>query len=94
MKSVNISEKLRYDKKPVLKIAEGVTVEVNNKAIDLLEAAELADGDITKAAIDRLLTLLYSEEDKEKLLSLDLSIHDFMTVITESISAVVGGGKN
>lgn len=94
MKSINISKKLRYDEKPVLEIAEGVTLEVNNKATALLEAAELADGDITKAAIDRMLALLYSEEDREKLLSLDLSIHDFMTVITESISAVVGGQKN
>lgn len=94
MKSINISEKLRYDEKPVLEIAEGVTIEVNNKAIDLLEAAELADGDITKAAVDRMLALLYSKEDKEKLLSLDLSIYDFMTVITESISAVIGDEKN
>ena len=53
MKS-RICDKLRYREKPLLEIAEGVTVEVNNKAVALLEAAELADGDISKTAIDKI----------------------------------------
>ena len=71
-----------------------MTVEVNNKAVALLEAAELADGDINKATIDKMMSLLYSEEDAAKIAALDLTFEDFMTVISESIRAVIGQSGN
>ncbi len=90
MKS-RIVEKLKYAEKPVLEIAEGITVTVNNRAMALLEASEIADGNIDRKAIIRLMELLYSPEDVEKINALDLTMEDFMTVITESISAAIGG---
>lgn len=95
MKSViSISEKLRYSEKPVIKLTDTVSVEVNNKAVALLEASELASTDINKGTIDKMTELLYSEEDREKIMALDLTLEDFMTVISESISAAVGKQKN
>ena len=93
MKS-RICDKLRYREKPLQEIAEGVTVEVNNKAMALLEAAELADSDINKATIDKMTSLLYSEEDAAKIAALDLTFEDFMIVISESIRAVIGQSGN
>lgn len=94
MKSINISEKLKYDEKPVIQLTDTVSVEVNNKAVALLEASELASANISKDTIDKLMTLLYSDEDGAKIMSLDLTMADFMTVISESIAAAVGDKKN
>ena len=97
MKS-RIVDKLKYAEKPEIEIAEGVTVRVNNKAMALLEASEIVDGGINRASIVRLMELLYSPEDVEKINALDLSMEDFMTLISESISAAIGvkgkKGKN
>lgn len=89
MKS-RIVDKLKYAEKPELEIADGVTVKVNNKAMALLEASEIVDGNINRAAVDRLLELLYSPEDIEKINCLDLNLEDFMTVLQDSISAAIG----
>ena len=92
MKS-RIVDKLKYAEKPELEIAEGVTVRVNNKAMALLEASEIVSGDISLPAIERLMQLLYSEEDREKINALDLSMGDFMTVLQESIAAAISGDE-
>lgn len=88
-----IVDKLRYAEKPELEIAEGVTVTVNNSAMALLEASEIADGRIERKAIERLMELLYSEEDKAKIYALNLTMEDFMTVLTESLAAAMGGDE-
>lgn len=90
MKS-RIVDKLKYAEKPELEIADDVTVKVNNKAMALLEASEIVDSGINCASIVRLLELLYSPEDREKIDALDLTLEDFMTLITESVSAAIGG---
>ena len=93
MKS-RIVDKLKYAEKPELEIADGVTIKVNNKAMALLEASEIFDGDISTAAINRLMELLYSPEDIEKINALDLTLEDFMTVVQESLAAAIGLEKN
>ena len=94
MKS-RIVDKLKYAEKPEIEIAEGVFIKVNNRAMALLEASEIVDGGINRASIVRLMELLYSPEDIEKINALDLTLADFMTLIQESISAAIGGvGKN
>ena len=94
MKS-RIVDKLKYAEKPEIEIAEGVFIKVNNRAMALLEASEIVDGGINRASIVRLMELLYSSEDIEKINALDLTLADFMTLIQESISAAIGGvGKN
>ena len=60
----------------------------------LLEASEIFDGDISTAAINRLMELLYSPEDIEKINALDLTLEDFMTVVQESLAAAIGLEKN
>ena len=91
MKSIiSISDKLRYDEKPQIEIADGVVIEVNNEAIPLLEAAELAEkGDVRGA-----MKLLYSEEDTAKIMALKPTISGLMTIMTESITAAMYTGKN
>lgn len=92
MKS-RIANKLKYAEKPELEIADGVTIKINNKAMALLEASEIVDGGINRASIMRLMELLYSPEDIEKINTLDLTMEDFMTLIQESISAAIGAGE-
>lgn len=93
MKS-RIVEKLKYAEKPEIEIADGIFISVNNKAMALLEASEIFDGDISTAAINRLMELLYSPEDIEKINALDLTLEDFMTVVQESLAAAIGLEKN
>ena len=93
MKS-RIVDKLKYAEKPEIEIADGIFISVNNKAMALLEASEIFDGDISTAAINRLMELLYSPEDIEKINALDLTLEDFMTVVQESLAAAIGLEKN
>ena len=93
MKS-RIVEKLKYAEKPEIEIADGIFISVNNKAMALLEASEIFDGDISTAAINRLMELLYSPEDIEKINALDLTLEDCMTVVQESLAAAIGLEKN
>ena len=90
MKS-RIVDKLKYAEKPEIEIADGVTIKVNNRAMTLLEASEIVDSGINRASIVRLMELLYSPEDREKINALDRTLDDFMTLITESLSAAIGG---
>ena len=92
MKS-SIVDKMKYAEKPEIEIADGVTIKVNNKAMALLEASELFDGDMSTAAIHRLMGLRYSPEDREKIDALDLNLEDFMTLIQESLTAAIGSGE-
>ena len=92
MKS-RIVDKLKYAEKPELEIADGIFISVNNKAMSLLEASEIVDSSINRASIVRLMELLYSPEDIEKINALDLTLEDLITLITESVSAAIGGNR-
>ena len=92
MKS-RIVDKLKYAEKPELEIADGVFIKVNNNAMGLLEASEILDSGINRASIARLMELLYSPEDVEKINALDLTLEDLITLITESVSAAIGGNR-
>ena len=92
MKS-RIVDKLKYAEKPELEIADGIFISVNNKAMPLLEASEIVDSGINRASIVRLMELLYSPEDIEKINALDLTLEDLITLITESVSAAIGGNR-
>ena len=92
MKS-RIVDRLKYAEKPELEIADGVFIKVNNNAMGLLEASEIVDSGINRASIARLMELLYSPEDREKINALDLTLEDLMTLITESVSAAIGGNR-
>ena len=92
MKS-RIVDKLKYAEKPELEIADGIFISVNNKAMSLLEASEIVDSGINRASIVRLMELLYSPEDVEKINAIDLTLEDLITLITESVSAAIGGNR-
>lgn len=92
MKS-RIVDKLKYAEKPELEIADGIFISVNNKAMSLLEASEIVDSGINRASIVRLMELLYSPEDIEEINALDLTLEDLITLITESVSAAIGGNR-
>ena len=49
---------------------------------------------LLEIAEDKMMSLLYSEEDAAKIAALDLTFEDFMTVISESIRAVIGQSGN
>lgn len=90
MKVLDITDKLKAQEQPVLKIKD-VELPVNDDAITLLTVMELMDGgnpsmlDIKHAA-----ELIFGEEGLEKLASLKLNMDNFMEVVSEAMDIVTG----
>ena len=82
MKTMNITKKLNYAKKPSLIIGETV-IEVNLKAMDLFE-------DLSPSDMPQVASLLFGEEGSKKLDALDLSFDDYLMVITSAVELVTG----
>lgn len=88
MKTMNITKKLNYAKKPSLIIGETV-IEVNNKASTILKAMDLFE-DLSPSDMPQVASLLFGEEGSKKLDDLDLSFDDYLTVITSAVELVTG----
>ena len=90
MKVLDITDKLKAQEQPVLKIKD-VKLPVNDDAITLLTVMELMEGgnpsmlDIKHAA-----ELIFGEEGFEKLASLKLNMDNFMEVVSEAMDIVTG----
>lgn len=84
---VDITDKLKFDEKPVLKIGK-VEIEVNNEAEVMLKVMAAMQ---TKGEMDAVLEcseLLFDEKNKKKLDKLHLSLKDYMTFIQEAMEVI------
>lgn len=87
-KIVDITDKLDFASRPQLKI-HNVIVTINDEATAVLKILPLTKGN-TAENIDKILPLLFSEEDIKKIRSLRLSFRGYTAFIEEAISAATG----
>ena len=88
-KIIDITDKLNFEEKPKL-IIKGEEITVNDNAAGILRIIPMLD-DITPGKVGKICSILFSDEDIEKIERLDLSFKDFSTVIQQAIAAVTGG---
>lgn len=90
MKVLDITDKLKDQEQPVLKVKE-LELPINDDAVSLLTVMELMeDGDMTPSNILYAAKTIFGEDGFEKLKSLKLNTENFETVISEAIEVVTG----
>lgn len=85
---IDITDRLDFAKKPELMI-KGVSVTVNDEATAVLKILPLAEEDTSKH-IEEIVSLLFSEEDVEKIKAAGLSFKGYMAFIRQAISIATG----
>lgn len=93
MKVLDITDKLKAQEKPALKVKD-VELPVNDDAITFLTVMELMeDGNPSVMDVMQASKALFGEDGFEKLGSLKLNLDNFMAVITEAMTLVTGEGS-
>ena len=91
-KIVDITEKLKFEQNPVLKIRD-VELEVNADAKTMLEIMGLFKSRSEIEAATEAMEKLFGEGDRKKLESLNLSFRDYMTVMSEAMDLIQGDSQ-
>ncbi|MCH5297874.1 MAG: hypothetical protein J1E85_09415 [Ruminococcus sp.] len=94
-KIIDITNKLNFEEKPVIKVKD-VEVEANNDAVTMLKVVALFGENGEGVAVNDILTvynLLFDEENRKKIESLKLSFEDFTTLIMESAQTLMNNGE-
>lgn len=87
-KVLDITDKLNFEQKPVIKIKD-TEIEVNNDAISFIKVAALFDGkDIKPADMLTAIDLLFDDDSKAKVTNLHLSFDSLAKVIQTATSLV------
>ena len=87
-KIIDITEKLNFDKNPIIKIRD-IEIEVKTDAKTMLEIVGITDSKESEMKIAiQIYEKLFSEKDKKKIDGLNLSIGDFMILIKAAVSTV------
>ena len=90
MKVLDITDKLKTQEQPVLKV-KGVELPVNDDAITFLTVMELMEGGNPSALdIIRASKTIFGEDGYKKLTTLKLNLENFMEVITAAMDLVTG----
>lgn len=87
-KRVDITEKLNFEEKPVLVIRD-TQIKVNNEAVVVLKAVPLFEN-FKNENITKTYELLFDKSERDKIDALKLGFIDWLTVITEAITLVIG----
>lgn len=88
-KVVDITNKLNFEKKPIL-VIKGQHIKVNNDAETMLKImGTFSNSSETDAAI-ACLDYLFEEKERQKLNSLHLNFKDLMTVIGAAMELIKG----
>lgn len=89
-KLIDITNKLNFEEKPIVKVNDTELV-INNDAVSMLKVAALfEDGNGKSKDVIEMYHLLFDESEREKIEKLHLNIHDFSTLISESAKIVQG----
>lgn len=88
-KVVDITEKLNFEEKPVIKI-KNTEIKVNNSAETMLKIMGTFQNKSETEAISEATSLLFDKKEKEKLDKLNLSFKDYNTVISTAIDLIQG----
>lgn len=88
-KIVDITEKLNFEQKPIIKIKDE-ELTVNNEATAIIKIMPLFDGEMTASAVYEIFNTLFSEEDCKKITGLQLDFKDLSTLVMTAVSLVAG----
>lgn len=92
MRSVDLTGKLGLGGKPTITIGE-VVLTVNDGASNLLRVLKMVNDGMDPQAMFDAVELLFDEESREELKSMELSFDDFSTVVATAVDLVLGGGS-
>lgn len=92
-KVIDITEKLRFNENPALKVKDQV-LEVQADAENVLKIMGLFNGekDEGKAAIEAA-ELIFSKEDQKKIKNMKLQFNDYLILIQEAIDLATNDGE-
>lgn len=89
-KLIDITDKLNFEEKPSVRV-KNVDLAINNDAVSMLKVAALfEDGNGKSKDVIEMYHLLFDESEREKIEKLQLNIHDFSTLISESAKIATG----
>ncbi len=89
-KRIDITDKLNFDENPVI-VVKGREIEVNTDASTMLKLlAMVDDGNPSASVIAEMADLLFTEQGKENLDSLKLSIADYSKVVEIAMDLATG----
>lgn len=87
MKRLDITEKLSFDKKPVLVIKDK-EIEVDNSAVTVLKIMALMGDDPTPQDITEAYSLLFDAKGRKVIEGMKLDFNGLVTVIRSAISLI------
>lgn len=85
----DITSKLKFNEDPVLKIND-IELTVRSDADVLLQIIDIMQAKGEMEGAKQCISLLFSEEDREKLSALHLKMEDFMEVVKAAVSIALG----
>lgn len=92
-KIIDITNKLNFEAKPVIKVKD-VELQVNNDAVSMLKVTAIfGDKDISVDDILAVYKLLFDEDNQKKVESLHLSMNDFTTLIMKTAEVIINDGE-
>lgn len=90
-KIINITDKLSFDKNPVIVIRD-TEIAVNDDAVTMLKIMDMLGDDETANAsnIVKMAELIFTKEGKKKLDALKLNLADYSVVVETAINLITG----
>lgn len=89
-KLIDITDKLNFEEKPSVRV-KNVDLAINNDAVSMLKVAALfEDGNGKSKDVIEMYHLLFDESEREKIEKLQLNMHDFNVLISESAKIATG----
>ena len=93
MKTLDITEKLKFEESPVI-IIKGKKLTVKDDAMTMISLMELLGDNASIKDSLQAAKLIFSEEDFEKIAKLKLNMDDFSTVIKSAIDLITDGEES
>lgn len=91
--TVDITEKLSFEKKPVL-VIRNERLTVNDSAENMLKVMGNFETKNTIQAVNDSMNLLFSQKDRKKLENMHLNYKDYATVVKAAMSLMSGKNPN
>ena len=94
-KIIDITDKLNFEEKPIIKVKD-VEIKANNDAVTMLKVIALFDNDGKGMSVKNVLdiyNLLFDKENQQKIESLKLSFEDFSTLVVNAAQAVINDNE-
>ena len=91
-KKVDITEKLNFDKNPLL-VIKGKELEVNADAATVLKVMSELGDDPGAKQVAEMYKLMFPEKSRKVIDQMKLNFTDFRTVVEEAITLIIGAGE-